>query len=259
LRGVGATPGRSIRRLLAPLLAAATACTHAPNGTPRLDGGGPRVLLFGGTGTSPDDVASFEELLDADGLDVSTVSSPQLEAMDDAALRAYRLLIVPGGNFEIMGGHLSPRTTARIRDAVNGGLSYLGICGGAFLAGHLAGRNSIDLTSGVQFHFYSAERRGLRKAAVPISTPGAPALDQYWEDGPELGGWGEVVARYPDATPAVVQGTAGSGWVILAGVHPEAPDRWRRGMTFATPVEVDRAYARTLIRAALERAPLPHY
>jgi glutamine amidotransferase-like uncharacterized protein len=204
-------------------------------------------------------VAALEAILNADGIDVSTVSSSQLDAMNDQGLRAYRLLIVPGGDFEVIGKHLTSRASATIGAAVKGGLSYLGICAGAFLAGHLAGRNAIELTSGVQFHFYAAEGRGIRKAAVPISAPGSPVLDQYWEDGPQLGGWGDVVAKYPDGTPAIVEGTSGAGWVILVGVHPEAPAGWRSGMTFATPVDVDRAYARTLIRAALERTPLPHY
>jgi hypothetical protein len=91
------------------------------------------------------------------------------------------------------------------------------------------------------------------------SGPGTPTLDQYWEDGPELSGWGAVVARYPDGTPAVVEGMSAKGWVILSGVHPEAPAGWRGGMTFTTPASVDRACAATLIQAALHRTWLPHY
>jgi glutamine amidotransferase-like uncharacterized protein len=68
-----------------------------------------------------------------------------------------------------------------------------------------------------------------------------------------------VVGKYPDGSPAIVQGTCGSGWVILAGVHPEAPAHWRRGLTFTTPASTDNDYAWTLIRAALNREMLPHY
>jgi len=52
------------------------------------------------------------------------------------------------------------------------------------------------------------------------------------------------------------------GNFILVGVHPEAPDGWRRGMTFATSADADNAdnaYAATLIKAALEGARLPHF
>ena len=91
-----------------------------------------------------------------------------------------------------------------------------------------------------------------------ITTAGGPALDHYWEDGPQLSGWGEVVGTFPDGTPAIVEGSVGKGWVILTGVHAEAPASWRRGMAFHTPVSADTAYARTLIAAALNGATLSH-
>ena len=177
--------------------------------------------------------------------------------MTGSQLRKYRLLIVPGGNFIHLGNSLTPTTTANIRNAVQNGLNYLGICAGGFFAGN-SGYNGLNLTSGVRFGFYSAENRGIRKAAVAIATAGSATLDHYWEDGPQFTGWGAVVGRYPDGTPAIVEGTSGSGWVVLSGVHPEAPAAWRRGMTFTTPVSVDNAYAATLIRAALNRSPLSH-
>jgi hypothetical protein len=98
----------------------------------------------------------------------------------------------------------------------------------------------------------------VHKAAVVIAGPGTPTLEQYWEDGPQLGGWGAVIGKYPDGTPAIVEGTSGRGWVILIGVHPEAPASWRRGLSFTTPVDVDHAYAVTIVRAALGRTWLPH-
>jgi glutamine amidotransferase-like uncharacterized protein len=214
--------------------------------------------LFTGTGTSRGDVAAVEALLDDNHLDYSTVSSWRLNAMGEAQLRGYRLLIVPGGNFVAIGNGLTSSTTAHIRSAVRTGLNYLGICAGAFFAGKSM-YNGLDLTSGVKFGFYSAENQGIRKAAVPIAGAEGPALDQYWEDGPELTGWGAVVGKYPDGTPAVVEGTFGNGCVILTGVHPEAPQNWRRGMTFRTPAGVDHAYAAMLVRAALNGTSLPHY
>jgi glutamine amidotransferase-like uncharacterized protein len=178
--------------------------------------------------------------------------------MGESQIRGYRLLIVPGGNFIDIGNSLTSSTTANIRNAVQNGLNYLGICAGGFFAGN-SGYNGLNLTSGVRFGFYAAESRGIRKAAVAIFAAGAPALDQYWEDGPQFTGWGAVVGKYPDGTPALVEGTFGSGWVILTGVHPEAPASWRRGMTFTTPASVDNAYAGTLIHAALNRSSLAHY
>jgi glutamine amidotransferase-like uncharacterized protein len=216
------------------------------------------ILLFKGTGTSSGDVAALEKTLSREHLNYSTVNSPQLNRMSESQIREYHLLIVPGGNFEHIGNSLTSTTTASIRNAIHNGLNYLGVCAGAFFAGN-SPYNGLNLTSGSRFGFYAAEARGLRKAAVEITAPGGQTLDQYWEDGPQLTGWGAVVGKYPDGTPAVVEGAFGNGWVILTGVHPEAPASWRRGMDFKTPVNTANAYAATLIRAALNRELLPHY
>jgi hypothetical protein len=225
---------------------------------PLTSGRVPLVLLFNGTGTSPNDVAAIANLLEKSRISYATASSAQLDEMSDARLRRYRLVIVPGGDFTGIGIGLKKDTVAKLRDAVQSGVSYLGICAGAFFAGR-SPYNGLNLTSGVQFGFYSAEARGIRKAAVPISGAGTPTLDQYWEDGPQLTGWGAVVGRYPDGMPAVVQGKSGAGWIILAGFHPEAPESWRGDMRFTTPASVDQAYAVTLIRSALQRRPMPHF
>jgi glutamine amidotransferase-like uncharacterized protein len=220
---------------------------------------GASILLFNGTGSSPNDVAAMERVLNSSHFSYSTATSLQLNAMNGSQIRGYRLLIVPGGNFVDMGRSLTSSTTASIRRAVQSGLNYLGICGGGFLAGKSDYYNGLDLASGATFRFYSAEGRGIRKAAVSIAVAGGPSLDQYWEDGPQFTGWGAVVGKYPDGTPAIVEGASGNGWVVLTGVHPEAPASWRRGMTFATPATVDNAYAGTLVHAALNRVPLSHY
>jgi glutamine amidotransferase-like uncharacterized protein len=240
--------------LLALLCFAGTACDRAARVEPA------PILLFAGNGTSTGDVAAVERILNNSHLQYATATSSQLNRMSASQLMAYRLVIVPGGNFMDMSASLTPETTASIREAVQHGVNYLGICAGAFLAGDGRGSyNGFDLTSGVRFGFYAAERRGIRKAAVAVTEVNGPAIEHYWEDGPELTGWGAVVAKYPDGTPAVVEGTSGQGWVILVGVHPEAPEAWRRGMSFTTPASDANAYAGTLVKAALTRTWLPHY
>lgn len=253
-----------IRSRLAPLAVllstvaalASIACRHSSDGV-ALNSGAP-ILLFAGHGTSPNDVVAIERILADRQLVYATATSRQLDDLSETQLRAFRLLIVPGGNFVEIGNGLDAATSARLRGAVGGGLNYLGICAGAFFAGH-SPYNGLDLTSGVRFPFYSAEGRGVRKSAVAISIPDGPIVEHYWEDGPELRGWGEVVARYPDGTAAVVQGTFGGGWVVLSGTHPEAPESWRRGLSFTTATSASHAYAATLIDAALNRRRLPHY
>lgn len=243
---------RSIHFFSGLALLALTACTpHGP-------GDAAPVLLFNGTGTSASDVKAIEAILKDSRIVYSTVDSPRLNRMSGPQLMAHRLLIVPGGNYITMGKSLTPGTASNIRDAVQGGLNYLGICAGGLLAG--AGpHNHLDLTSGVRFGFYAVVNQGIHKTAVAITGVGSPALEHYWEDGPQFTGWGAVVGKYPDGTPAVVEGASGKGWVVLSGVHPEAPESWRRGMTFTTPASADNAYARTLIEAASFRTSLPHF
>jgi len=201
---------------------------------------------------------AVEKILNREHLEYSSIGTWRLNRLTESEIRKHRLLIIPGGNFEQIGTTLARAVPVNIRGAVQSGLNYLGICAGAFFAGN-SPYNGLNLTSGVRFGFYVAEARGIRKSAVPITDFGGQTLEQYWEDGPQLTGWGAVVAKYPDGTPAIVEGTYGSGWVVLSGVHPEAPEAWRRGMDFKTPAATDNAYAAALIRAALNRKSLPHY
>jgi len=230
--------------------------TNAPAALP--SNGVAPVLLFNGAGAARSDVAAIGRILDSHHINYFTVDSDRLNEMGASQLTAYRLLIIPGGNFIDLGNNLNSGATANVRGAVQHGLNYLGICAGAFFAGN-SPANGLNLTSGVKFGFYSAEARGIRKAVVPITVAAGPALDQYWEDGPELSGWGAVVGKYPDGTPAIVEGNSGRGWVVLIGVHPEAPAGWRGGMMFTTPAADDEAYAWMLIEAALNRTSLPHF
>ncbi|MEJ0029049.1 MAG: BPL-N domain-containing protein [Bacteroidota bacterium] len=217
------------------------------------------VLLFSGTGVSENDVVAIEVILKANDMSYALINSAGVNELTPSQLTNYKLLIVPGGNFIDMGKSLTTQASSNVRDAVHSGLNYFGICAGAFLAGNSEYYNGFNLTSGVTFHFYSAADKGLRKLAVAITTPGAPVLDQYWEDGPELSGWGEVIAKYPDGTPAVSQGKYGRGFVLLAGIHAEAPENWRKGMGFNTPASVDHEYAGRLISAALEGREMEGY
>ena len=93
------------------------------------------ILLLNGIGTSPHDVAAVKTILNRNDLNYLTVNSSQLNEMGESQIRGYRLLIVPGGNFVEIGNSLTPGATANIRQAVQGGLNYLGICGVGFFAG----------------------------------------------------------------------------------------------------------------------------
>ena len=215
----------------------------------------PAVLLFVGTGTSSGDVSAVKTILGHVKLSYATATSSQLNKMSESQMRAYRLFLMPGGDAVTIGHNLTRTATTNLHNAiVNGGLHYLGICAGAFFADNSI-YNYLHLT-GVLFNFYKDTHT---KEAVEIAQPNGTKLDQYWQWGPELDGWGHVVGRYPNGTSAIAEGYAGNGWVILSGVHPEAPASWRTGLNFTTSVSVDNAYAGTLVLAALNGKSLPHF
>src|SRR3954470_8450370 len=71
------------------------------------------VLLFNGTGTSRNDVVAIETLLEKSRISYSTADSAQLDAMSAARLRAYHLIIVPGGDFTRIGMSLKKDTAEK--------------------------------------------------------------------------------------------------------------------------------------------------
>lgn len=215
------------------------------------------ILLFNGKGTSPNDVKAISNILSSNHLDFALVNSDQLNRLDTTELKKYQLIIISGGNFIDIGKNLTEATSSTIQKSVHQGLNYLGICAGGFLAGNTR-NNSFNIT-GVSFKFYSAEDKGIRKAAVAVTNADSTIIEHYWEDGPQFTGWGEVVSTYPDGTPATVQGHYGSGWLILTGIHPEAPESWRKEFHFSTSMELSHQYTAEMIRAALDKKPLPHF
>ena len=217
------------------------------------------VLLYTGEGTSSSDVAALQTILGNLSIGYITADAAKLSAMSEAQLGGYKLIIVPGGNSITIGQSLTGSTSVAIRGAVQQyGVHYLGVCAGAFFGGSSV-YNGVDLTSGVAFNFYADEFLGIHVEAVQISFPNTRPLNMYWQDGPQLSGWGQVVAKFPDGTPAIVEGQSGNGFVILTGIHPEAPQAWLASPAFTSSVAVDQAYAGTVIKAALDGTPLPHF
>jgi hypothetical protein len=99
------SPVGRLRLPLALVLSFVTACAM-PERNPA------DILLFNGRGKSPSDVAAPEGIPREHTLGYATAGSECLGAMSEAELKAFRLLVIPSGNFEDIGNTLAPDTTA---------------------------------------------------------------------------------------------------------------------------------------------------
>src|SRR4051812_31939770 len=95
----------------------ASACAPSPPGHSA-------ILLYTGAGTSPNDVAAIETILNDRQLPYSTLSARQLNAIDQSQLESHQLLIVPGGNYIHVGNGITPAAASKVHDAVQHGLNY---------------------------------------------------------------------------------------------------------------------------------------
>lgn len=253
-----------------------------------------QALLFVGTGTSAPDYLAEERELDAMGLRYDTASASgeisatvELNSMTQAQLNAYQLFIVPGGNDgEIVGSWhgsgYSHDTRQMIQEAVlQGAVSYLGICAGSFVAGdprvNLMGIVPLPLSrDGNYFDLYSQyyvdgedpNANTMVELSLPAGSQFGSPMDTFWFDGPQLAGFGSVIAQYPDGTPAVADGyvtnSGNNGFLVLSGLHPEAPVTWFESPPYdltlsGNPIQTDFSFAASLINAALTKTPLPHF
>lgn len=217
----------------------------------------PTVLLYNGTGSSPTDVIAIKNILTAMNLKYDLVDSRALNAMTQTKLNNYKLIIFPGGNSIEMGNSLTKAATAAVKRAVTqGGVSYLGFCAGAFMAESSTLYNVFNL-AGTWFDFYDANLIDMVWTTFP---DGSKRDLVYWE-GPYLTTFGSVIAKFPNGESAIAESKVGKGFVLVSGVHPEAPEDWRYGMAHSDVdgVSADVTYAGTLIGAAYTKTMLPHF
>jgi VCBS repeat protein len=242
----------------------------------------PRVLVYIGSttytgcengGVSDHDFYAIEREMDAMGLGFDTATydgdgnTLSLNAMPERQFKAYGLLIVPGGNFGCIVVNWTEATREAIQTAVlRGPLSYLGICAGAFVAGstdpnlNLTGlpisKNGWDSFDFYSLYYGSMPRTDIARLQLSLA-PGSQFgsdFDTYWFDGPQLTGFGDVIAAYPDGTPAVAE-VSNNGFVVLSGVHSEAPGSWIGSSVNLAgyPFQTNFAFAASLINAAVTK------
>ena len=229
----------------------------------------PSALIYQGDATAYGDVEAISEILDTHHLKYSTVTSAELNQMSIDDLKNFGVLIWPGGYAGQMSGSLYPKTRENIRDAVlNEGLNFVGFCAGAFMA--ISPEASpqeegpewgLALISAPILPYYHLEDEGTEYSMVDVNFPDKTTRSLVWWGGPYLPDFKNgTIAKYADTQqPAIIQTSAGKGFVVIAGPHPEAPEEWRTKLGLQDPDGIDQEIAWQMIDAAVTQIPLPAY
>lgn len=228
---------RSVRRVLAAgavasaLLVGTIGCAGSvPD--PAQSVSRPVALVYDGPQGCPDCAPTIAEILESgdDPFRVEFVGPGTGTELSAGVLAKAQLYVQPGGGADLATtwDNLAPQAQA-VRDWVEGGGSYLGLCFGAYLAGRDPG---FDLLPGDSFGWAGspgATVTDARDTVVPLTWRGEQRW-VYFQDGPgfDLAADAdvEVLATYPDGVPAVLVASYGSGRVGVAGPHPEADESW---------------------------------
>ncbi|MGK5083135.1 BPL-N domain-containing protein [Bdellovibrionota bacterium FG-1] len=225
------------------------------------------VLLFAGSGTWSAEVASLASILTSHGATHQEVNSAQLNAMTVDEISQFGLVIFPGGAGGTEASSLSAATHAHLRTAVQqNGVSYFGICAGAFIADAPAPALGQDVSYGLGvvngpiLDYYYLENQGTSYSMTLETFADGTTADILWYGGPVTPNLtGGVIATYPDGNPAISQIWSGKGFVIISGVHPTATQSILSslGLTSTDGVHLDLTWK--LINAALQQIPLPAF
>ena len=194
-----------------------------------------RILIFSGEGTMEESVEGVKTCIDeSNSLNLTNGYYFEYDTADKInsnTLSAYDILIMPGGNSV---NYIKSRDidVDDIKQFLNNGNGYLGICAGAYAASNSFGESysGWGLTS---INARTVNYNGLLSIST---TPSGSALSDettmniYHQNGPAMYSTGSDVysfAYYVDNKTdyqdysAIAGETYGSGRVLLSGSHPE--------------------------------------
>lgn len=184
-------------------------------------GGRPnRVLMFAGGGTWSAEVADTEANLRAMGIQYDKVAT--LSGVDYSK---YGAVFFPGGNAGPQWNAISGSEASRLKQAISGGLNYLGNCAGAFLAGQWGG--GLGLTNTLIDYPQKSYPGGGAQVATPVKFNwngqtrdidfyGGPGLDAVVRNSNA-----KVLATFAGTGEAgIVSFNYGQGHVLLNAFHP---------------------------------------
>lgn len=168
-----------------------------------------RALLYAGQGVWGTEVTETKENLEALGIQYDVVSS--LSGVD---YNKYGAIIWPGGNAGTQNAGVSSAEEARLEQAIQGGLNWLGHCAGAFIAGtYSSGFGMLPGVPGVretgqitrQETLWTGEKRDITFYGGPTD------LSVYG---------GRSLAKFDDGGSSIQSVNYGQGRMILTAGHP---------------------------------------
>lgn len=233
------------------------------------------ALIYNGDGAAAADWQVLVQLVKDHGLTYETASSSELNQMSVDEIANFAMIIWPGGYAGVASKSLSGQTRINVQKAIRErGVSFIGFCAGAFIA---MNSPSASPTEAPSYGFSILPNNGIlpefephahapsahdhdNESPIPeaITLQDGRTLDLVFYGGPYFPAAAEVLAKYKDGTPAIIQAKAGNAFVILSGPHPEAPASWVKSSD-RDGLDQDRAYAWQLIEAAYKRQALPTF
>jgi glutamine amidotransferase-like uncharacterized protein len=197
----------------------------------------PRVGVFADAGVWHVGARSIVDALEGNGISCRPLDRASLRGEE---LARFEAIILPGGWAPFQWSALGERGLAALKAYVEGGGRCLGVCAGAYLIsrttqydgevfpyplglfdgtakGPIEGLARYPKAGQVRL---TVTAEGRRRGLAPLS--GEPL---YYSGGPcFLNGTDvEILARYPDDSPAAISRKVGKGEVVLIGVHAERP------------------------------------
>lgn len=195
--------------------------------------GDPIALVYKGPGSCEEDCSeAAAEMARLAGLQPVYVGPEETrpEIFNNAVV-----WIQPGGKSSKVSKTMNAALKQLIREFVYRGGGYVGFCAGGFYSTELiseTGNPGLGMLPGKN-HLYEEVQNEIE---LPTLNWMGVNRKVYWEGGPyfippeskELYSSNyQILALYPNGTPATVSSRYGQGAVVVTGAHPESPRWWK--------------------------------
>lgn len=186
-----------------------------------------KIIVYQGPGVSPESLKHTLHTFSG-----SQVITPEQILTTDWE-KETRLFIIPGGADLPYTRSLNGARNQKIRQFVENGGTYLGICAGAYFASssvEFAKGTSLEVTGTRELQFFEGPAIGPLVPYCYHNNSGARAIRLFYQDqevkvfyngGCYFPNAQHVLAYYENNLPAIIECRVGKGKAILSGVHFE--------------------------------------